>query len=116
MLLANRSSIWSGSPPRPSRPVFSVRFGKDESQRLNEVNPISAVRAISNLPGFRIEAERRLNWFERELALLSPTNPDYESEKRAIQAASQELRELIRQVTEPQTKLTSSSALARSLS
>jgi hypothetical protein len=60
-----------------------------------------AVRgAGSDVEGFRTTAENRLDWFERELSRLSPTSPDYESEKRAIQGACQELCELIRQVGE----------------
>jgi hypothetical protein len=53
----------------------------------------------NQLARFTMDAESRLDWFKSELALLSPASPDYESEKRAIQAASEELRKLIRHVT-----------------
>ena len=54
----------------------------------------------SPLSRFLAEAEDGLAWFETQLALLPSTSLDYESEKRAIQAASAELRTLIRHTTE----------------
>jgi hypothetical protein len=56
-------------------------------------------RVVSTNPidRFRNEVESRLYWFKCELASLSPVSPDYETEKLAIQAASEELRRLIRQ-------------------
>jgi len=44
---------------------------------------------------FRLEAKDRLAWFECEFALLSPDSLDYATEKRAIDTAMRELRELI---------------------
>jgi len=48
---------------------------------------------------FLREVNSNLAWLERELALLRPENSDYASEKRALQSAMRELRELIRLVT-----------------
>lgn len=54
--------------------------------KLNEVNSTRDVgQPISDCENFRIKAESRLKWFERELALLSPTSPDYE--KNALSKA-----------------------------
>lgn len=76
-----------------------LRFGKDVAEL--KLNAMPEVRgAVSNVVGFRTTAENRLDWFKWQLSRLSPASPDYESEKRAINGACQELRELIRRVTE----------------
>ena len=44
---------------------------------------------------FVLEAVSRLQRLEREMARLSQRDEDYESKKRALQAAIQELRKMI---------------------
>jgi hypothetical protein len=51
---------------------------------------------------FIAEARRRERWFDDELALLKPADPDYRSTKQAILSAKNELRALIRHVAENQ--------------
>ena len=66
--------------------------------------PYSVPNRSGTLSRFLAQAEDRLAWFETQLALLPSTSPDYESEKRAIQAASAELGALIRHATEKARK------------
>ena len=75
-------------------------MSRDWAPENGSHTPHSVPNRSGTLSRFLAEADDRLAWFETQLALLASTSPDYESEKRAIHAASAELRALVRHATE----------------
>ena len=64
--------------------TVECRAGLGRGEAASELSNIASSNPFDR---FRAEAAARLDWFECELALLSPASPDYGGEKQAIQAA-----------------------------